>query len=31
VIDIRRWLERLGLATLYLGLPVWMLLHVFRG
>lgn len=23
--DIRRWVERLGLALLYLGLPVWLL------
>jgi apolipoprotein N-acyltransferase len=30
-IDIRRWLERLGLAALYLGLPAWLLLHVFGG
>jgi apolipoprotein N-acyltransferase len=30
-IDIRRWLERFGLAALYLGLPVWLLLHVFGG
>jgi len=30
-IDIRRWLERLGLAALYLGLPAWMLMHVFGG
>ena len=30
-IDIRRWLERLGLAALYLGLPAWLLLHIFGG
>ena len=30
-IDIRRWLERLGLAALYLGLPAWLLLQVFSG
>jgi apolipoprotein N-acyltransferase len=30
-IDIRRLLERLGLAALYLGLPAWMLLNVFVG
>jgi apolipoprotein N-acyltransferase len=30
-IDIRRLLERLGLAALYLGLPAWLLLHVFGG
>jgi apolipoprotein N-acyltransferase len=30
-IDIRRWLERFGLAALYLGLPAWLLLHVFGG
>ena len=30
-IDIRRWLERFGLAALYLGLPAWMLLNVFGG
>ena len=27
-IDIRRWLERLGLAALYLGLPAWLLLQI---
>lgn len=26
-INIRRWLERLGLAALYLGLPTWLLLR----
>ena len=25
---VRRWLERLGLAALYLGLPAWLLLRV---
>ena len=25
--DARRWLERLGLAALYLGLPGWLLLR----
>lgn len=28
-IDARRWIERLGLATLYLGLPAWLLLRAF--
>ena len=28
-IDTRRWLERLGLAAFYLGLPAWLLLRVF--
>ena len=28
-IGVRRWLERLGLAALYLGLPAWLLLRVF--
>lgn len=27
--EARRWLERLGLAALYLGLPLWLLLHVY--
>ncbi|HJV64077.1 MAG TPA: nitrilase-related carbon-nitrogen hydrolase, partial [Albitalea sp.] len=27
----RRWLEHLGLAALYLGLPAWLLLRVFAG
>ena len=30
-IDVRRWLERLGLAALYLGLPAWLLLRVLAG
>lgn len=30
-IDIRHWLERLGLATLYLGLPAWLILQVYGG
>jgi apolipoprotein N-acyltransferase len=30
-IEIRRWLERFGLAAFYLGLPAWLLLHVFGG
>ena len=30
-IDIRRWLERLGLAALYLGLPAWLLLRIYSG
>lgn len=25
----RRWLERIGLAALYLGLPAWLLLRIF--
>jgi len=28
-IDVRRWLERLGITALYLGLPAWLLLRVF--
>ena len=28
-IGVRRWLERLGLAALYIGLPAWLLLRVF--
>ena len=27
-IEFRRWLERVALALLYLGLPAWLLLHV---
>ena len=27
-LQLRRWLERLGLAALYLGLPAWLLLRV---
>nr|WP_316638469.1 apolipoprotein N-acyltransferase [uncultured Roseateles sp.] len=27
-VELRRWLERLGLALLYLGLPVWLLLRL---
>jgi apolipoprotein N-acyltransferase len=27
-LQIRRWLERLGLAALYLGLPAWLLLRM---
>jgi apolipoprotein N-acyltransferase len=27
----RRWLERLGLAALYLGLPAWLLVRVLAG
>lgn len=27
-IEVRRWLERLGLAVLYLGLPAWLLLRL---
>ena len=30
-IAVRRWLERLGLAALYLGLPAWLLLRVFAS
>ena len=30
-IDVRRWLERLALVTLYLGLPTWLLLRAFGG
>lgn len=30
-IGVRRWLERLGLAALYLGLPAWLLLRVFAN
>ena len=30
-INVRRWLERLALATLYLGLPTWLLLRAFGG
>src|SRR5205085_10799124 len=26
--EVRRWLERLGLALLYLGLPAWLLLRL---
>jgi apolipoprotein N-acyltransferase len=31
VIGARRWLERLGLAALYLGLPAWLLLRVIAN
>ena len=27
--EARRWLKRIGLAGLYLGLPAWLLLRVF--
>jgi apolipoprotein N-acyltransferase len=27
-VELRRWLERVALALLYLGLPAWLLLHV---
>ena len=27
-IDARRWLERAGLALLYIGLPAWLLLRI---
>jgi len=27
-IDARRWLERVGLALLYIGLPAWLLLRI---
>jgi apolipoprotein N-acyltransferase len=30
-IDARRWLERLGLAVLYVGLPAWLLLRLLAG
>jgi len=30
-IESRRWLERLGLVTLYLGLPGWLLLRLGAG
>jgi apolipoprotein N-acyltransferase len=30
-VEARRWLERLGLATLYLGLPAWLLLRVLTN
>ncbi|KIF80432.1 apolipoprotein N-acyltransferase [Noviherbaspirillum autotrophicum] len=29
--EVRRWLERFGLAALYLGLPSWLLLRVYGG
>ncbi|WGG52626.1 apolipoprotein N-acyltransferase [Rugamonas sp. DEMB1] len=28
-VDIRRWLERVGRAALYLGLPMWLLLKLY--
>ena len=28
-IDARRWFERLGLAVLYLGVPLWLLVRIF--
>jgi apolipoprotein N-acyltransferase len=28
-IEVRRWLERVGLAVLYFGLPSWLLLRVY--
>ena len=31
VIGTRRWLERLGLRALYLGLPAWLLLRVLAN
>jgi apolipoprotein N-acyltransferase len=30
-ISARRWLERLGLAALYVGLPAWLLLRVIAN
>ncbi len=30
-VDIRRWLERLGTATLYLGLPAWLMIRLASG
>jgi apolipoprotein N-acyltransferase len=30
-VDVRRWLERLGVAALYLGLPAWLLLRIFSS
>ena len=30
-IETRRWLERLGLAALYLGVPAWLLLRIAAG
>ncbi|MBJ7312544.1 apolipoprotein N-acyltransferase [Rugamonas sp. CCM 8940] len=30
-LDTRRWLERGGRAALYLGLPTWLLLNLFRA
>jgi apolipoprotein N-acyltransferase len=27
-VEVRRWLERMNLAALYLGLPLWLLLRV---
>ncbi|MBA3772015.1 MAG: apolipoprotein N-acyltransferase [Ramlibacter sp.] len=30
-VGIRHWLERLGLAALYLGLPAWLLLRIVSG
>ncbi|TFV92662.1 apolipoprotein N-acyltransferase, partial [Oxalobacteraceae bacterium OM1] len=29
--EVRRWLERLALAALYLGLPVWLIWRVYGG
>jgi apolipoprotein N-acyltransferase len=29
--DIRRWLERFASATLYLGLPAWLILRIYGG
>jgi apolipoprotein N-acyltransferase len=31
VSEVRRWLERLGLAALYLGLPAWLLLRLIAA
>jgi len=28
-IDARRWFERLGLAALYLGVPLWLAVRIF--
>jgi apolipoprotein N-acyltransferase len=30
-VDVRRWLERLGTAAIYLGLPAWLLLRMLSG
>jgi apolipoprotein N-acyltransferase len=30
-VDIRRWLENLGTATLYLGLPAWLVFRIYSG
>jgi apolipoprotein N-acyltransferase len=31
VVDVRRWLENLGIAGLYLGVPAWLVFRICSG